>query len=410
MRNDRMKIGIFTDQYYPMISGVVTSIKMLYEGLSALGHEVYIFTFRVNMKKLTPLQKEELESKNVIFINGMRYPFKSVKDYRFTFSYTKTLNKIKEYNLDVIHVQTEFSISKIAMRASKKFGIPIIHTLHTSYKDYIQYLFPHLDKRFHRQLMYLEKKWFTGPISEASQVEIVPTKKVIQDFELYGVKNQDVEIVPTGIEIERFQIQNANPLMIREIKDKYKINDTDFIFAYIGRTSKEKNIEMLIEAFAMAFTNTPHVKFMLVGGGPELDDLKKYAEKQGITNQMIFTDLVPWEEVPQYYHIFNIFMNASKSETQGLTYIEALSSGTPVLVQSDEAVEGLIEEGYNGFIFDSLEECIDKMSYIFNNQEVLLDMKKNATLTSKEYSKEKFAQSVLKIYEEAIKKYNKNKE
>ena len=103
-------------------------------------------------------------------------------------------------------------------------------------------------------------------------------------------------------------------------------------------------------------------------------------------------------------------MNASKSETQGLTYIEALSSGTPVLVQKDEAVEGVIEEGYNGFMFDSLEDCIEKMSYIFNNQEVLIDMKKNATLTSKEYSKEKFAESVLKIYEEAIIKYKNNKE
>ncbi len=405
-----MKIGIFTDQYYPMISGVVTSIKMLYEGLESLGHDVYIFTFCVSMKHLSESQKKELESKNVIFINGIRYPFKSIKDYRFTFSYKKTLNKIKEYNLDIIHVQTEFSISKIAMRASKKFGIPIIHTLHTSYKDYIQYLFPHLDKRFHRQLMYLEKKWFTGPISEASEYEIVPTKKVISDFELYGVKNQDVEIVPTGIEIERFQIQNANLVKIREIRDKYKINDTDFIFAYIGRTSKEKNIEFLIEAFSLAFCNTPHVKFLLVGGGPELDDLKKYAEKQGIANQIIFTDLVPWEEVPQYYHIFNIFMNASKSETQGLTYIEALSSGTPVLVQKDEAVDGLIEEGYNGFIFDSLEECIEKMTYIFKNQEVLLEMKKNATKTSLKYSKEKFAESVLKIYEAAIKKYKNNQE
>lgn len=399
-----MKIGIFTDQYYPMISGVVTSIKMLYEGLEALGHEVYIFTFHVADKDLTESQKEEINNKNVIYIKGIRYPFKAIRDYRFTFSYKKALKKIKEYNLDIIHIQTEYSIAKIALRAHKKFNIPVIHTLHTSYKDYIQYLFPHLDKKFHKQLLYLEKKLFTGPVSKSSTVEIVPTKKVIQDFELYGFKDSDVEIVPTGIEIERFSKDKMDLEKIKSIKEKYNIKDDDFIFAYIGRTSKEKNIEMLIEAFSMAFTNTKNVKFLLVGGGPELPDLKKCAKENGIENQIIFTDLVPWEEVPQYYHIFDIFLNASKSETQGLTYIEALSSSTPVLVRKDEAIDDLIFEGYNGFIFDSLEECIDKMTYIYNNKNVLDSMKDNALKSSLKYSKEIFAEAVLEIYKKAINK------
>jgi 1,2-diacylglycerol 3-alpha-glucosyltransferase len=103
-------------------------------------------------------------------------------------------------------------------------------------------------------------------------------------------------------------------------------------------------------------------------------------------------------------------MKVSKSEAKGMKFFEELSSGTNVLVQKDEAVDGLIEEGYNGFIFDSLEECIEKMTYIFKNQEVLLEMKKNATKTSLKYSKEKFAESVLKIYEAAIKKYKNNQE
>lgn len=399
-----MKIGIFTDQYYPMISGVVTSIKMLYEGLEALGHEVYIFTFYVADKELTLCQKEEINSKNVIYIKGFKYPFKAIRDYRFTFSYRKALKKISFYNLDIIHIQTEYSIAKIAMRAAKKFNIPVIHTLHTSYKDYIQYLFPHLDKRFHKQLLYLEKKLFTGPVSKSSTIEIVPTKKVIQDFELYGVKDSDVEIIPTGIEIERFSESNVNLNKQKEIKEKYNIKDDDFIFAYIGRTSKEKNIELLIKAFSLAFKDTNNVKFLLVGGGPELPGLIKCAKENNISDKIIFTDLVPWEEVPQYYHLFNVFLNASQSETQGLTYIEALSSGTPVLVRKDEAVDGLIFEGYNGFIFETLDDCVSKMIYIYENKDILNDMKENAINSSKKYSKEIFAESVLNIYLKAINK------
>jgi len=402
-----MKIGLFTDQYYPIISGVVTSIKMLYEGLEAMGHEVYIVTFHVADKGLSEQQRKELEAKKIIHVRGVRYPFKAISDYRFALSYRKALKEIKALNLDIMHVQTEFSIAKLAMKASAKFNIPIIHTLHTSYKDYIQYLFPHLDKRYHKQIMHLEKKWFTGPISEASECEIVPTKKVIQDFELYGVADQKVEIIPTGIEIQRFQAKNANLEMINDIKRKYHILDTDFVFAYVGRTSKEKNIETLIEGFSLAFAGMHGVKFLLVGGGPELDGIKQVAEEYGVTDQMIFTGLVPWDEVPQYYHIANIFMNASKSETQGLTYIEALSSGTPVIVQKDDVIEDVVEDGKNGFVFDSVDELKEKMLEAYNNQEVLIEMKKNAIITSKRYSKERFAKSVYEIYKEVVENYKK---
>ena len=254
---------------------------------------------------------------------------------------------------------------------------------------------------------YLEKKFFTGPISEASELEIVPTKKVIQDFELYGVADQKVEIIPTGIEIQRFQEKNANLELINELKRKYKILDTDFVFAYVGRTSKEKNIETLIEGFSLAFAGKSDVKFLLVGGGPELDGIKEVAEEYGVTKQMIFTGLVPWDDVPQYYHIANVFMNASKSETQGLTYIEALSSGTPANVQMDDAIDGVIEDGFNGFIFDSVEELKEKMLEAYNNQDVLIEMKKNAIITSKRYSKERFAKSVYEIYKEVVDNYKK---
>lgn len=398
-----MKIGIFTDQYYPAVSGVVTSVKMLYEGLEALGHECIVFTSFCE-KRVSKEILEQIKQKNVVNFKGIRYPFKALRDFRFTFFTKRFVKIIKKYDLDVIHIQTEYSIAKIAIRASKELHIPIVHTLHTSWKDYIQYLFPQLDKSFHKQLLWLEKKWFTAPVSKASAIEIVPTKKVIQDLSLYGI-DKEVEVVPTGIELERFKKENIDLNKIIELKEKLGIKQEDFVFSYVGRTSKEKNINIIIDAFLDVFKDNKDVKLLIVGGGPILEDLMTVADKNGIKENIIFTDLVPWEMIPIYYSVTDLFINASVTETQGLTYIEALASGTPVLVQKDEAIEDVVTNNYNGYIFDGIEDLKDKLRYIVNNKSELVELRKNCYNSIKNYSKEHFVKEILAIYKKAIETY-----
>jgi len=402
-----MRIGLFTDQYYPQISGVVTSIKMLYEGLEALGHECVIFT-SFNEKKISKEDLEIIHQKNVVNFKGIAYPFKALKDFRFTFFTGRFVKIIKKYNLDVLHIQTEYSIAKIAIKASKKLGIPIVHTFHTSWKDYIQYLFPQLDKGFHKQLLWLEKKWFTAPVSKASEIEIVPTKKVIQDLSLYGI-DKEVEVLPTGIELERFNEGNIKKEDIEKIKTDLGLKPTDFVFSYVGRTSKEKSINVIIDAFIDTFKDNENVKLLIVGGGPILEDLMDVADKNGIKNNIIFTDLVPWELVPAYYHVSDVFINASKTETQGLTYVEALASGTPALVQKDEVIEDVVIDNYNGYIFDGIDDLKIKMKSIYENKDELLKLKDNCYNSIKKYSKEQFSKEILNIYDKAIKLYNDKK-
>ncbi len=402
-----MRIGIFTDQYYPAVSGVVTSIKMLYEGLEAMGHECFIFT-SFSERHIDKKTKESLYSKNVINLKGVKYPFKALKDLRFTFFPGKYIKLVKKYNLDIIHVQTEYSISKVAIKASKKLNIPIVHTLHTSWKDYMQYLFPELDKNFHKQLLWLERKWFTEPISKASEIEIIPNKKIIQDLSLYGM-DKNVEIVPTGIELERFN--NIKDEDVQALKDTLELNDAEFIFSYVGRTSKEKSIDVIIDAFSEHFRDNDKVKLLIVGGGPSFEDLLDVANRNDLKNNIIFTDLVPWDKIPLYYRLSDLFINASKSETQGLTYIEALASGTPALVQKDEVIEGVVVEGYNGYIFDGLDDLKDKMLYLYNHKNEVTEIRKNCFESIQKFSNDHFCKEILNIYNKAIKSYKeKNKE
>ena len=398
-----MRIGLFSDQFYPQVSGVVTSIKMLYEGLEAMGHECYIFTAidEDNCK-----DNPEITSKRIINFPGHYYPFKAASEYKFNFNHRKFVKEIAKYNLDIIHVNTEFNMSKIARVAGKKLHIPIVYTVHTAWIQYICTLFPVSDKFMHPFWVMCMRNMFTKPTYKAAEITILPTKKMLPDLKNYGIKGNDFKIIPTGIELFRFSDFNGTKKELDELKEELGLKDK-FIFAYIGRTAKEKNIEFVIDSFSKINNKDDKARLLIVGGGPILEDLKKYANDRNIADKVIFTGLIPWEKIPYYYHLADVFVNASSSETQGLTYVEALASGVPVLVKNDPCIEDVVKDGFNGFKFDTEEECISKMEYCLTND--LSELKKNAKPSSKDFSKEKFAENIYNVYVEAIEKYNSRK-
>lgn len=399
-----MRIGLFTDQYYPSISGVVTSIKMLYEGLTDLGHECFIFT-SYDEKKALP--NEELLGKNIINIPGRPYPFKNLRDYRYSFTHRRFLKYVEECNLDIIHVHTEYNIAKLARLASKKFSIPLVHTLHTLWSDYFKYVSPFFDKHAHKQMEKLLRGLFLNPVSKQSCIEIVPTKKVLDQKEIYGL-GDDVRVIPTGIDINRFNQNNFSKDEILSLKHRLGIKDDQFVFLYIGRTSKEKSISVLLKSYANACKDNDNAVFLIVGGGPELDELKELANKLGINKHVIFTNLISWEEIPKYYQLGDIFLNASQTETQGLTYIEALASSVPILIQRDDCVSFIVDDYYNGIFFDGEDDLALKMKEILRAPDTLKKIKANTSKSIEKYSKENYSQNVLEIYNEAIEKFKLN--
>ena len=395
-----MRIGLFTDQYYPFVSGVVTSIKMLYDGLTNLGHECYIVTSMAE-DKIKDLEKQR---KNVINIYGRPYPFKDLRDYRYTFSHRKYLKTIKNLNLDIIHVHTEYNISKLAILAHKKLHIPMVHTLHTLWSDYFKYVSPFFDKHFHKLMEKYLRKLFTGPVSKNSIIDIVPTKKVYDQSLKYGL-NSDIRIIPTGIDLDKFNPKHFTNQQINDLKNKLGIKPNQFVFLYIGRASKEKNIITLLNSYAKACKGNFDTVFVLVGGGPQLEELKEYCKELQIDNQVIFTNTIPREKLPIYYQLGDIFVNASQSETQGLTYIEALGSSIPLLVQKDDCIKDVVENYYNGIYFEGEDDLTLKMKEILRAPETLKKIKSNTINSVFEYSKETYTLRVFALYEEAIEKF-----
>ena len=396
-----MRIGLFSDQYYPQISGVVTSIKMLYEALEAMGHECFIFTAT---DQEGHEDEPEIKNKKVINLKGVHYPFKACKEYYFYLKPKKFLKQIAEYNLDVIHINTEFAISKVARIASKKLHIPMVYTLHTAWINYIGTLFPHTDPYIHPFWVKVMQVLFTKPSYKCCETIVLPTKKMLPDLKNYGIVGDNYEIMPTGIELKRFFKDNFTDEAIGELRTKLGLNNK-FVFTYVGRTSREKSCDVLLEAYAKAFKDNDDVRFLLVGGGPVYDDLVKQAEDLGIRDKVIFTGLIGWETVPIYYHVGDVFLNASSTETQGLTYVEALAAGLPCLVKYDLCIDGVIIEGFNGYLFNDVDELVRKMQHIVRNQDELLKIRENTVPSSLKFSKEEFAKHALAIYEKTIQSY-----
>jgi len=388
-----MRIGIFTDTYPPFINGVSTSIQMLENALIKKGHKVFIVT--VNPEDMTyKLDKNE----RVLRIPGIPI---GIYDYRLTTLYPiKAVNIIKDWNLDIIHTHTEFGIGTFARVIGKQFDIPVVHTYHTMYEDYVHYITKgYFDGPSKKIVEYLTKFYCDKTIEEL----IVPTKKTYDLFKEKYKYDRNVHIIPTGIEIERFYKEKIELNKINNKKTELGITSDDVVVLFVGRVASEKNVEFLINNHSQLIKKNKNAKLLIVGDGPDLEKYKKLAKKQKIEENIIFTGKVPWNDIPIYYNIADIFVTASNTETQGLTVIEAMAASVPVVALDDESFRNTVIDGLTGYLFKNKKEYINRMIELIGDKEKRLSMGNQGRINSETYSSKYFAERVLHVYKTALK-------
>ena len=387
-----MRIGLFTDTYPPFINGVSTSVLMLTQGLEKLGHEVYVVT--VNDESFS--YKEE---DGVLKIPS--FPI-GLMNFRQSGIYPlKALKIIKKWKLDIIHSHTEFSIGTFARLISKQLNIPLVHTYHTMYEEYIYYITKgYFDSASKKLVEYLTLFLCDKTIDEL----IVPTEKAKELFkDKYKVK-RDVYVIPSGIDTTRFYKENIDKNEIINLKKDLGLKKTDFIVLYVGRIAKEKSIDFLINNFNSVLKQIPKAKMIIVGDGPDIKDLIDLAKKEGLENKIIFAGKAPWTDVPKYYSLCDVFVTASKTETQGLTVMEAMGASKPVVAIRDESFELMITDKKDGLFFDDEKSYVDMIYEVYKNKKLRDEISFNARLTADKYSPYNYAKNVLKVYEKVISK------
>lgn len=385
-----MRIGLFTDTYTPDINGVVSSIVTLQKELEKNGHDVFVIT---NHRSL--LAKRE---GNILRLPGMElkwlYGYKLSTPYHFS-----ARDEIRDMHLDVIHVHTEFGVGMFGRIVAKTLNIPVVSTYHTMYEDYMHYI-----NRF--DIAEIEKvgKKFTGILSrnigESVQAVIAPSEKTKETLIKYGVTTP-IYIIPTGLDLAAFHRENLDMERVRSIKQEYHLSSQDKVIVYVGRIAQEKSIEIPLEGFR--FIEDPHVKFMIVGSGPQLNDLKEQAKRCHLEDRVIFTDKKPREDVPYYYACADAFVSASLTETQGMTFIESMAGGLPLFARRDKVLEDLVIEDQTGYYFHDAREFAEKVTaFLRKDGDVIRDMGKAARDRVVRYDSDIFYNKVLSVYYQAI--------
>ena len=387
-----MRIGIFSETYAPYISGLVTSEMMLKKALEKQGHEVYVVTANLESFKYNYDEEER-----VLKIPGIPT---GIYDSRMTSIYPiPAVNKIKSWKLDVIHSQTEFAIGTFARLIAKQYNIPLVHTYHTMYEDYIYYITKgYFEKSSKKLVEYLTKFYCDKTATEL----IVPTSKTYKLFkEKYKVE-KNINIIPTGIEVERFYKESINLKELLELKKTLNIGKKDFVLLFVGRLGEEKNVEFLIKAHKELVKEDPNIKLIIVGDGPDKEKYEELTSKLELEKNIIFTGKAAWEEMPYYYHIADVFVTASKTETQGLTVTEAMATNLIPVCMKDEAFESMITDELNGLLFRTQEEYIKDIMRLHDNPSELEVFNKQARIQAETYSSKYYAERVLAVYNRAI--------
>ncbi len=394
-----MRIGLFTDTYPPYINGVSTSIAMLKTALEKQGHEVFIVT--VNADKL----KYQNEDK-IIRIPGIPI---GIYDYRLTGIYPlRAIEKIRKWNLDIIHSHTEFGVGTFARLLAKQFDIPLVHTYHTMYEDYVHYITKGYFNRSSKKIVeYLTKFYCDKTATEL----IVPTKKTYDLFKEKYKVDRNVHIVPTGIEVERFYKEQFKKPEIDELRRQFGIKKDDFVILFVGRLGEEKSVDLLIEAQVSLVRTNPNCKLLIVGDGPDKEKFDNLVRKFRLQNNVIMTGKVPWEDVPKYYMLADIFATASKTETQGLTVIEAMAASKPVLAIDDEAFQMVVVNDLNGYLFANKRQYKKLVRSLMDDKEKLDYLSRQARIIAESHSSKYFAEKVLDVYKTALgDRYQQEKE
>ncbi|MFV0380559.1 MAG: glycosyltransferase [Anaerorhabdus sp.] len=389
-----MRIGLFTDTYLPEINGVVSSVHTLRQVLENEGHTVFVITTNATNCKADD---------NVLRLSGVE--LKKLYGYVMTSPvHIKAYNKIKEMNLDIIHAHTEFGVGIFARIVSKMQNIPIVSTYHVTYEDYTHYVnvlnLNIVDKIAKKAVSRLSKLYVDSGVEI-----IVPSYKTKEMLERYNVK-KSINVIPTGLNTEKFYPSEELKKKGMKVRKELDVADDVCLIVYLGRLAQEKSIDLLIKGMKEVKQEGVNCKLMVVGSGPEEDKLRDLADKLDVSDIVIFVGKKMSDEVPIYYAAADCFATASTSETQGMTYIEALASGLHVFAYPDNVLEELIEEGKTGYYFSDEIEFKNKIiEFISKN-----DKEKNIELILKKvepYNIKRFYNSIIEVYNSAITKSRK---
>ena len=373
-----MKIGMMADTYKPYVSGVTNYIALNKQALEADGHEVYVFTFG-------DLEYKDDEPRVI------RNPGVPLADTGFYLSLRyKTQHKKLLQTMDVVHVHHPFLSGRLAISYCHSAHIPIIYTNHTRFDLYAQARLPLMPEEVSHGLLQA----YMPDFCEQMDLVISPSHGMEKVLRQYGVESP-IEVVPNGVDLVRFH--NAAPLP----RSDFGFTEHDILLVFVGRIAPEKNLEFLIQAFAGASQVIPNLYLLIAGGGQKehMNEVMPLPSEYGVQDRVRFVGMIPYEKLPSYLAMCDVFVTASVSEVHPLSVIEAMGTGLPIMGIDSPGVGDSVTDGETGLLAkEDIASFTAKLTYLCLNKDLQKKFGVAARKASEQYSIERTTKIMLSHY------------
>ncbi|MBK6792296.1 MAG: glycosyltransferase [Anaerolineales bacterium] len=380
-----LRIGLFTDTYAPQVNGVSVSLQMISEGLKKRGHQVTIFAPRF------PGYKDD--EPNVMRLPSLKY-LNNPPIYVAVLGTPRSTWKLTREHFDVLHAHSPASVGLLAYLTASTKRLPLIYTYHTSITDYTHYI------KFIGGTGLIKRAagWFSKASTDLGDQIVVPSPK-FQRLLLTQKVKQPITVIPNGIDLSMFKTAR-NPGSLRK---RLGIASDAPIMLTVGRMDPEKRLEFIVEAFDLIADRVPNAHLVFAGDGGSRKDVEARAAATHAKDRIHFLGMVNRAELPDIFHDADVFLSASTTEVHPISVIEAIASGLPMVAVQDEAFEGMIDHGLNGYLVPlDVNVYANTLADLLPDRERLKTFGVHSTKLSEKYSIESQVKALEKLYLEAI--------
>ena len=386
LEDKKLKIAMFTNNYFPVIGGVPISIQRLAKALRKRGHEIKIFA---------PEYKEKTENEeNIIRCNSLYHYQESGLEFPVTNIFSPQIKKeFKAGDFDLVHAHHPFWLGNKGRKLAEKFNLPLAFTYHTRLEKYAHYV-PNIlfmRKFFANRLSHFLIKSFAND----TDAVFAPTESTKAYLRNVGVSRY-IKVMPTGIDFDYYDCSQEKINSLR----KKLIGDSEHLLISVSRLSKEKNLYFMLDGIKELKEKTDlNFKLIIIGSGSEKENIDKFIEDNELENYIKLLGAVDFKEMAKYYLASDLFVFASTTETQGMVLLEAMAGYNPVVAVKSSGIDDVIENGYNGYKTEAdAEKWSNKIEELLVNQDKYQQSSQNARKMAESYSIEEMGAEAEKLY------------
>ncbi len=381
-----MRILMISDVYFPRVNGVSTSILTFQQELAAQGHDVHIVAPHYPAGHPEEAHISRVESGYVMLDPEDRL-MKSAKIHELT-------PKFHKHQFDIVHIQTPFLAHYAGIKLARALDVPTIETYHTFFEEYLYHYVPLLPKFITRRIT----RSFSRSQCNSVNAVIVPSTAMSTVLQQYGC-NTPIHIAPTGIQMAKFESGMGS-----RFRAKHNIPEDRQLLLHVGRVAHEKNIGFLLNMVARLKVDHPQVLFLICGEGPAKNDLEQQAKRMGLVDNVMFVGYLDREtELLDCYRAADVFVFASRTETQGLVLLEAMALGVAVASTAVMGTIDILSPNRGALVAEeNTEDFSAKVSRLLNNRELRLSIGDEGRRYAETWSAPATARRVVDIYQGVI--------